>query len=329
MAKAKKLPSGSWRIRVGAGESGKSVSFTADTKKEAEALAAEYLLHKQHQDRKTIKVCATEYVDSRRNMRSPTTIAGYEQIMRNDLDAIQNIQLDKLTQQQLQVWVDNLCKKLSPKSVINAFGFVRSVIIYHTGRFDYNISLPRNQKQIIELPSPDTVIKAVIGTQIELPCMMAIWLGMRMSEIRAVRKSDIVDGVLTISEAVVTVKGQDIRKPETKTYRARRIRVPQYILRLIDQLPPDQEEITTLSGQAIYKRFVRLMEQAGVQNLTFHQLRHMNASVMAQLNVPEKYAMERGGWSTPTIMRDVYQHTFSAEAEAVANVMDNYFNSIV
>ena len=48
MAKAKKLPSGSWRVLlyVGTDENGKKKrkSITADTKKEAELLAAQYLV---------------------------------------------------------------------------------------------------------------------------------------------------------------------------------------------------------------------------------------------------------------------------------------------
>ena len=51
MAKAKKLPSGNWRVRIyiGADDSGKHVykSFTAGTKKEAEFLAAEYNLKRK------------------------------------------------------------------------------------------------------------------------------------------------------------------------------------------------------------------------------------------------------------------------------------------
>lgn len=329
MATAKKLPSGNWRIRVGAGEAGKSVSFTAETKKAVEIMAAEYLVTQQNPERKTLEVCSKEYIDSRRNMRSPSTIAGYEKILRCNMDGIKGLKLSAITQQQLQTWVDSLCKTLSPKSVINAFGFVRSVIIYHRGAFNYTVSLPSYQLPVVTMPDPNTVIKAVVGSEIELPCMLAIWLGMRMSEIRAARKSDIKDGVLTISETVVTVGSEHIRKSSTKTYRTRRLRLPQYIIDLINKLPPDQDELTTLSGQAIYKRFVRLMEKSGIQGLTFHNLRHLNASVMAKLRVPEKYAMERGGWSTPKIMRDVYTHTFSDEAEAVADAIDDYFSAIM
>ena len=48
MAKAKKLPSGSWRVNqyVGKDKNGKRIykSFTASSKKEAEFMAAEYVL---------------------------------------------------------------------------------------------------------------------------------------------------------------------------------------------------------------------------------------------------------------------------------------------
>ena len=240
---------------------------------------------------------------------------------------INDIRLSDLTQNALQKWVDGMCAKLAPKTAVNAFGFVRSVIIYATGKFDFNVSLPRIQKQIRELPKPEEIIRAVVGTDIEIPCLLAIWLGLRMSEIRALRKSDIKDGILTVSEAVITVDGQPVRKKETKTYRARRLRVPEYILSLISALPT--EEITTLSGQAIYKRFSRLLEKNGIPHIRFHDLRHLNASVMAQLGVPEKYAMERGGWSTPQIMRDVYQHTFSSEADAISDAMDSYFGTLM
>lgn len=54
----------------------------------------------------------------------------------------------------------------------------------------------------------------------------------------------------------------------------------------------------------------------------------MNASVMLALNVPDKYAMERGGWSTNNIMKSVYQHTFSAERKAVDDRIDDYFTGI-
>lgn len=34
---------------------------------------------------------------------------------------------------------------------------------------------------------------------------------------------------------------------------------------------------------------------------------------MLALNMPDKYAMERGGWSNPSTLKNRYQNTFSDE----------------
>ena len=49
---------------------------------------------------------------------------------------------------------------------------------------------------------------------------------------------------------------------------------------------------------------------------------------MLALGIPDKYAMERGGWSSPSVMKTVYQHTFSAERKIVDDKIDNYFLSL-
>jgi hypothetical protein len=55
----------------------------------------------------------------------------------------------------------------------------------------------------------------------------------------------------------------------------------------------------------------------------------MNASVMLALGIPDKYAMERGGWSSDHIMKSVYQHTFSEERRKADEKIDDYFNSVL
>ena len=71
------------------------------------------------------------------------------------------------------------------------------------------------------------------------------------------------------------------------------------------------------------------MAKAGIEGLTFHSLRHLNASAMLELEIPNKYAMERGGWKTPKTMETVYQHTLSKKRRAVDAKIDAYFNQIL
>ncbi len=50
---------------------------------------------------------------------------------------------------------------------------------------------------------------------------------------------------------------------------------------------------------------------------------------MLALGIPDKYAMERGGWPSTSVMKSVYQHTFTAERQAVGDKIDCFFNEII
>lgn len=337
MAEAKKLPSGSWRIRIYDNELKKQVSFTSDLpgkagKAEAELMAREYQLgrKKKKEQGKTVGECIDEYIALKENILSPTTIEGYRKERRNSLAELCDIYIKDITQKAIQAHFNRLSLNKSAKTVRNAHGLLVSVLNVYAPDMRIQTTLPKVQKQIKQLPDVKDVLKAVIGTDIELPCLLAMWGSLRMSEIRGARKSDINGDTLIIHKTVVTVNGEHIKKDSTKTVESTRlIHLSQRLQSLISALPKEQDELTLLSGQAIYKRFVRLLETNKVKPMTFHDLRHMDASIMLMLNIPEKYAMERGGWSSPHIMKSVYQHTFTDERKAVEHKIDNYFESIL
>lgn len=336
MANAKQLPSGSWRVRVYDKDSGKYISFTSKLpgkagKNEAELMAREYLagLRQKKEIGKTIGECIEEYIELKENILSPTTIDGYRKEQRNSLAELCDIPLKELTPTMIQAHVNKLALTKSPKTIRNAHGLLVSVLNVFAPDMRIHTTLPKPQKKYKQLPEVSEILRVIIGTEIELPCLLAMWCSLRMSEIRGAKKTDIHDGVLTVRDTVVTVQGEHIEKHSTKTIEStRQIALPERVICLINALPEEQDKLTLLSGQAIYKRFTRLLEREGISPMTFHDLRHLNASVMLALNIPEKYAMERGGWSSPHIMKSVYQHTFSTERQAVDKKINDYFNSV-
>lgn len=307
------------------------MSFTADTKKEAELMALEFANGKrERKDERTVGECIDDYIASKSAILSPTTIDSYQRRKNNDLYDLVNVPLSKLTQLQVQKAMNKLAMTKSAKTVRCAHGLLVSVLNVYAPDINLNTTLPPQKKKIKQLPPVEDVIAAVVNSDIELPCLLGIWCGMRMSEIRGAKKSDIKDNVLLIHETVVTVKGQHIRKNTTKTVESTRlIRLPEHILNLIERLPAEQDELTLMSGNAIGKAFSKLLESKNVQHIRFHDLRHLNASAMLSLNVPDLYAMERGGWSTPSVMKSVYQHTFSEQRIKVDDMIDKYFQDIV
>lgn len=331
MANAKKLPSGRWRVRVYDKNLKKYISFTEDTKKQAELEAMKYLnglLPTQHTEM-TIGEYIDRYIQSKTNILSPSSIDSYWKIKRNLLTTLCDLTPSELTQETVQKHFNELSLNRAPKTVRNAHAFLVGVLNVYCPDIHLRTALPKLQKQIKQLPSVQNILSVITGTEIELPCLMALWLGMRMSEIRGARFEDITDGVLTIKNVVVTVQGEHIEKTQTKTYDStRQIRLPDYILNLIESLPRADKHIITLSGQAIYKRFMRLLKNNDIPHISFHDLRHLNASTMLALGVPDKYAMERGGWASTNIMKSVYQHTLTAQRKVYDDVIDEYFNNL-
>lgn len=106
MARAKQLPSGQWRTLVYSHTdivNGKKVrryeSFTADTKKESEFLAAQFALTKSNLE-KPINLTLSEaidcYIEEGKNILSPTTIQGYKKIKCNSFGDLMSMNLKQI-----------------------------------------------------------------------------------------------------------------------------------------------------------------------------------------------------------------------------------------
>lgn len=337
MAKAQQLPSGSWRVQVYDKDLKKTVSFTSKLpgkagRNEVELMGREYLAGKKKKAERgrTVGESIDEYIALKENILSPTTISGYRKYRRTCLAGICDIYINDLTQQDVQAYVNKLALTMSPKSIHNAHGLLSAVLGVYAPELRLRTTLPKIPKKIKHIPEVEEVWRAIYKTEIELPCLLAMWCSLRMSEVRGLKKSDIVDGVLTVERTIVNADNEHIEKGSTKTIEStRQIELPEYIISLVNALPDDQEYIILLKDHALYMRFTRLLERKGIQHMSFHDLRHLNASIMLMLGIPDKYAMERGGWSTNSTLKNVYQHTFSAERKAADQKINDYFSGVL
>lgn len=339
--KAKKLPSGSYRVQVVAGfdEKGKRIvkSFTADTEWEAIRMAEQFkLTHEERPDKNVTVVRAMEmYITNRENVIEKTTIRNYRQIAKYCFKCIHETKITTLRTVDVQRAVNLESARVSPKYVKNAFGFLKSVLkMYEVDIKLDNIQLPKLVKQEKELPSFETVFDVVKGTEIELPCLLSSWLSLRIGEVVGLQFQDIDVKMHTLKvrrTIIQTENGCEVRESCKTEKSVRTLALPDYLFQLVMAIPhrEDTEHIVELTRKAVYSRFKRMMRKNGYPELTYHDLRHLNASVMLMLGVPDKYAMERGGWSTDHILKSVYQQTFTDERKRVDSVIDEYFNGII
>ena len=340
MAKAKRNKNGTWTTRVYdyTDETGKAhyKRFTRDTRAECELAAARWKNGERPKREKgpmTVGNAVDQYIDLCR-VQSPTTVSGYEKIRRTSFFHLWDTAVSDLTNTAIQAAVNIEAMRegrrgqISAKTLANEWGLVSSSLWRICG-LKFDVRLPQRVKKIKEYPEPAEVMEVVRGSSVELPCLLALWLSFTMSEIRGLKWSDIRGDVITINRVMVDVDGVPTIKETGKTdARIRRHRLPEYLQQLLKKTPHESDYIIPLTHDQIYGRFQSLCKKKGI-DLRFHDLRHLNASVMLQLNVPEKYAMERGGWKTPHIMKSVYQHTFTSQRVAVDNQIDAYFNTLI
>lgn len=297
--------------------------------------------------RLTLGAACDAYNDARRSVRSPTTVATYEKYRRLYFQGLMPIQIGRLTERDFSRAValerqraSRRGGQLSAKTLSSVLGYFRGVLREY-GIVLGKITAPEVKRKIVRLPQPDLVVQAVRGTDIELPCLLAAWLSLSMSEIRGLKKStSLTDGMLYVTDTVVRVRTGSRQLPSGKTVgiyediekeggkeeeRTRAFALPPYLLGLIDAVPGDV--IVPLSVRQIERRFQNALDRACLPHMTFHQLRHLNASLMAMLRIQTEIAQERGGWKTPYTMQQVYTHTFDAPRLEADQKIDAWFSS--
>ena len=329
MATAKKLPSGNYRIRIYDSKTKRYLSFTAETKKLAEKMAADYQVgHTIKASCVTIRDRAEEYISLRTNTLSPATIDKYRKSIDTQLsDQFLSIRLDRLIDRDIVAEVNRLAGHYSPKTIRNTMAFILPIIKDERPDLAKHIELPQVQKKMKDYPRAADLIRLFKGDRFELEVLLALCIGLRKEEIRGLKPLDLKEGILTINRVKITVNNKDIVKEETKTVGSRRrVALPEFIIKLYKERTG--EFVVMASGFALYRHYKRKMEAAGYKNISFHDLRHINASEMIALRVPDKYAMERGGWVSDRILKSVYQSTFSDERLRYDALIDEHFQSI-
>lgn len=329
-----RLPSGIYRCQVMVGGQRVSVTDPDEDKCQAKAVALQAGLIEQEKKpvNLTVSEAVARYVESKNVILSPSTIAGYDKIEKNLMRTISKTKLEDLTQEKIQRWVNSLAREKSPKTVANAHGLLSAVLAEYKPSMTLRTTLPQKIKHEVQIPSEGDVraiMEAAAGTKYELPIMLAIWLGLRQSEILGLTW-DCIDGeTLYVRQAIVMGENGPVEKG-TKTYSGTRsIHLPPYLSALIASYPHNGEHIINMSAKSVYSGFSRICEKAGVQHYRFHDLRHLNASAMLAVGVPDKYSMKRMGHATNNMLKTVYQHTIKEKEKQYDDAIENYFSNLM
>lgn len=337
------LPSGKWRCQVMA--NGKRIDVI-DNEPEiahAKALALKagviQLSKTESAENITLDSAIDKFIEDRKNLLSPATIRGYRGIQRNRFPDLMKMKIRSIDKSDLQRAI-NKEANLSAKTLKNAIGLIAPVISEYKELNAKGLKYPQrikkehaylNTKQIVDL------ITSCQGNIAEIPILLAVWLGLRRSEIMGLRweSIDFIEKEIKIENSLVPDENEKyVEKNEMKNETSRRtLQCPNYILEKLEKYQPDKEKrigrIFKMDPSVIYNNLKKICEKNGIPFVGVHGLRHTNASVMLSLGIVDKVAMKRGGWATTNTMKTIYQHVFSDDSSTADDLINQYFETMI
>ena len=338
--KPKKLPSGNWNIMLRLG--GENISVTRLSKTEcikaAELIKSNYrngLYKKENKAEEiTIGKLIDDYIDNRRAVLSPSTIAGYTVIRNN---RFQNFMGKKPSQiKNWQTLIDSEVKdEISGKSIHNAWSLV-SASLTHAKLPVPVVALPPIVKSVhpwLDDEQIRTFCKAIEGNEYEIPMLLCLH-SLRRSEVFALDWSqiDLKNNIIHVKGAVVRDENNNlIHKEQNKTEDSQRdisIMVPR-LAELLNAVPEPKRKgkIYTQPENYLWKEINTVCKENDLPEIGCHGLRHSICSLAFHVGLSERETMEIGGWKSPDVMRRVYHHISAADKLKAENKISQFFTA--
>lgn len=330
---ARKLPSGSWFVRVMV--DGKSVSITRPTEKEAiaEAMSIKAGMKAtaaiKARNGLTVSEAMDRYIESRMRSRSPSTIRSYRIYQRNQFQSIMNQPISSLKDSDFQRAVN--LEPVSAKSLRCAWTTVSAAIREATGR-EVSVTLPqivRNERECIYPEDIPKFLAAIKDHPIEIAALLGLH-SLRRSETMGLawKDVDLKRNMIHIRGAAVYDENQKlVRKATNKTSNSRRdipIMIPR-LAELLASAPRDSEYVITCSTNSLNRWLAKVCAENDLPQIGTHGLRHSFVSLAVHVGMPEDIAMRIGGWDDYHTMKKIYTHISDRDIGKYAAAMSSFY----
>ena len=328
------LPSGAYRCRISI--NGDRQSITRETEEEciAEYIALKYGAKAAEERKKKQDVTLSEvlqkYIDKRKDKRSPSTIKGYNDYKDNRLQSMMNANVYETTDLQWQAAVDRDFRKLSDKYAKNVWSFVASAIEEETGRRPkIELDAPRkNKRPYLEPEEVLIFVDAIKGRSIEIAALLEL-SSLRVSEVIAVKGTDVDlknNRIRVHGAAVFGPDGKLTFKEENKTEASDRyVPIIPPLRSILEDMKLTNDYLVKIQPGGIYRHINRVCVANNLPEVGNHGLRHSFASLAYHLGIPEKIAMEIGGWEDSKVMHDIYTHLAKKDIAKRSQQFSDFF----
>jgi integrase len=302
------------------------------------------------------KMTVAEYARVRVNQweaadaTSARTAQRYRQLVENQIAPhLGNRQLQKVSRLDIEAWHTTLRKGgLAARTIGHAHRVLGKalrdaerdgLVIKNVCKVQGAPKVPDTEMVIVQ-DVPGLVAK-LRGTRLYVPAMMALFTGMRLGEVLAVRWSrvDLDNKTIKVREALEATKGGIRFKPPKSKAGRRDITLPEILvdalrehrraaleLRMqlgVGRLPDEALLFSNLEGEPLQPSNVssdwgELAGRIGMPDVTFHGLRHSHASQLIDAGVDIVTVSKRLGHAKPSVTLAIYAHMFHIDDSKAA-----------
>ena len=262
----------------------------------------------------------------------------------------------------IQKFANKLSKKLSPNSIGNILSCLSRTLSFAEKwemieispyrNIEYERSTNNSNHELLSLEQIEKLVDYYKNEETNLMHKSAFYLaigcGLRNSEIRALTIDDIdfKNSIININKQIAQIrneKGEIEEAPApTKTPGSvRKIYAPQFVLdclkEYINTLPyiPITRQIfwshitrKPISKHCLSKRFTALLKELELPAIRFHDLRHLQATILIQSGANIKAVSKRLGHSKTDITLNTYTNTIDAVDKKIAEQFNETFKNL-
>lgn len=321
--KIEKLPSGSYRVRKM--DKGQTYSLIFDHKPSQREVIESLSVKMQEStvNKGTFEYYANDYINSRSNVLSPSSILTYEKMIKAISDDFKKLRLGNITQADVQKEINRYAENHAPKTVRSLHGFVASVLGSYRPQLVLKTTLPQKILKESYLPSDEdikSILNAAKGTEDSIAFQLGV-LSLRRSEICALTMDDLDGNELRIHRNLVYYKEWMVKETPKTDAGNRTIYLPDTLVEEIHA----KGYFFKYSPNKLLEHLNKCQDKLGIPRFRFHDLRHYFASYASTI-MPEADAMALGGWKSDYVFKQVYRESMNDKRKASA---EKYINKIL
>jgi integrase len=201
---------------------------------------------------------------------------------------------------------------------------------------------------VLSIADAQKLMQVAKESRVEALIIIAVTTGMRRGELLGLRWNDVdlERGVLHIRRTMNRIPGFGFIENDPKTKAGRRkVTLPDIVVEALKRHREGQEEVkqklgtrwrgkglvfcNTVGGfwnpEKMTKVFHKVLDQAGLPYMRFHDLRHSAATILLTMGVHPKVVQELLGHSTIAMTMDIYSHFLPSMQKDAMDKMNDTF----